>query len=357
MSDFLPERGSPLERRLPLFPDSTTIEQGGLAIAGCSLEELARQYGTPLYVYDRLTLDTTVDAYRTALMSYYPGENSLMYAGKAFLCTALAQWLGYQGIPVACSSKGEIAISMAGGLQPAQILLHGVNKSMADLQMALDHAGALVVDNLTELQTLVRLYQIKPESFPDLWLRMRPGTAPETHSYLQTGQVVSKFGMDLGELLQSAEICRQNSLPLTGLHFHLGSQMRDAAPVARAVEMAAGIMAAIRVNSGIELTSICPGGGLGVAYHRDDLPHPDINAAVRTLAAGLVATCKQYDLPLPRLVVEPGRSLIARAGVSLYRVGAVKNAGERRWLLLDGGLADNPRPSDVQGTLQLPARR
>ncbi len=345
MSDYLPERGSLLDRRLPLFPDSTTIERGSLAIAGCSLEDLARQFGTPLYVYDRLTLDRTVDTYRSALRSYYPGENSLIYAGKAFLCTALAQWVGQQGIIVACSSKGEITISLAGGLQPAQILLHGVNKSLADLQMALDHAGTLVVDNLTELQTLVSLYQSRPGSFPDLWLRLRPGTAAETHSYMQTGQIASKFGMDVGELLQAAEICRQNSLPLAGLHFHLGSQMRDATPVARALETTVGIMAAIRVNSGIELTTICPGGGLGVAYHKDDLPHPDIDAAVRTLAASLVATCKQYDLPLPRLVLEPGRSLIARAGVSLYRVGAVKQAGERRWLLLDGGLADNPRPA------------
>ncbi len=213
--------------------------------------------------------------------------------------------------------------------------------------MALEHAGTLVVDHLDELQTLTDLYRAKPEPFPELWLRLRPGTAPETHSYLQTGQEVSKFGMHAVEALKAAEICQTEQLAVNRAALPPGLADAGCRPRSRAaLETALSVMAAIRVNSGIVLTAICPGGGLGVAYDRDDLPHPDIDAAVRTLAAKTgVATCQQYDLPLPRLVLEPGRSLVARAGVSLYRVGAVKQAGERRWLLLDGGLADNPRPA------------
>jgi diaminopimelate decarboxylase len=345
MSDFLPERGSLLDRRLPLFPDSTTLERGDLAIAGCALEDLARQYGTPLYLYDRLTLDAAVEAYRDALGRYYPGESSLTYAGKAYLCTALAQWARQQGLVVDCTGAGEMGMAAAGGLGREQILVHGVNKSPAELQMAIENAGTLVVDHLDELQTLTNLYRAKPEPFPELWLRLRPGAAPETHSYLQTGQEVSKFGMHAVEALKAAEICQQNNLPLTGLHFHLGSQMRDATPIAAALETALSVMAAIRDATGIVLKEICPGGGLGVAYDKDDLPHPDIDAAVRMLAAKMESGCQQHRLPLPRLVLEPGRSIVARAGVCLYRVGAVKQAGERRWLILDGGLADNPRPA------------
>jgi diaminopimelate decarboxylase len=345
MSDFLPERGSLSERRLPLFPDGTTLEHGDLVIAGCSLEDLAREYGTPLYLYDRLTLDAAVEAYRGALARYYPGESSLTYAGKAYLCTALAQWAGQQGLMVDCTGVSEMLMAAAGGLGRKQILVHGVNKSTVDLQMALAQAGKLVIDHLAELERLADLYQTKTDPFPELWLRLRPGAAPNTHSYLQTGQEVSKFGMHAVEVLKAAEICQQNDLPLTGLHFHLGSQMRDATPIAAALETALSMMAAIRDATGIELKEICPGGGLGVAYHKDDLPHPDIDAAVRMLAEKLVAGCQQHHLPLPQLVLEPGRSIVARAGVCLYRVGAVKQAGERRWLILDGGLADNPRPA------------
>ncbi len=275
MSDFLPERGSLLDRRLPLFPDSTTLERGDLAIAGCSLEDLARQYGTPLYLYDRLTLDAAVEAYRGALGRYYPGESSLTYAGKAYLCTALAQWAGQQGLVVDCTGAGEMKMAAAGGLGREQILVHGVNKSPADLQMALEHRpGRWSSITWMSYKRLTDLYRTKPEPFPELWLRLRPGAAPDTHSYLQTGQEVSKFGMHAVEVLKAAEICQQNDLPLTGLHFHLGSQMRDATPIAAALETALSVMAAIRDATGIVLKEICPGGGLGVAYHKDDLPAP-----------------------------------------------------------------------------------
>jgi diaminopimelate decarboxylase len=178
-----------------------------------------------------------------------------------------------------------------------------------------------------------------------VWLRLRPGTAVATHTATQTGQEDSKFGMSRAEATEAARVCREQELPLTGLHFHLGSQFRDPAPISTALETTLDLMAALHAEEGWSPRVICPGGGLGMAYHEDDLPHPPIDDYVKLVAKSLADGCRRRGLPSPRLQLEPGRSLVARAGVALYRVGTVKHTAHRRWLLLDGGLADNPRPA------------
>jgi diaminopimelate decarboxylase/diaminopimelate epimerase len=266
----------------------------------------------------------------------------LTYAGKAFLCTAIAQWAGSNGLWIDCTGLGEIAIARAAGLPRAQIIVHGVNKGPADLAAALEGAGTLAVDNLTELERLAALWPGPDGRFPDLWLRFRPGLAVDTHAYTQTGQHDSKFGMDAAEIERAAALCRQQGLPLRGLHFHLGSQFRNPAPIRLALEKTLDLAAAIGLDGDWVLS---PGGGWGVAYHPDDLPQPDLGEYIRQVAETVVAGCRQRGLPLPHLHLEPGRRLVARAGVALYRLGAVKHSPHRRWLLLDGGLADNPRPA------------
>ncbi len=337
-------------KKLALFPHTAQIETTPsgeeLTIAGCDLFDLAERYGTPLYLYDRATLDAAVRAYRCALADFYPAESGITYAGKAFLCVALAQWTQHHDLWVDCSSLGELRITSAAGVSRACILVHGVNKSQADLAAAVDQAATLVVDNLTELERLVTLFQQAAQEtdahFPDLWLRLRPGLAVETHSFTQTGQSDSKFGMDGAEIVQAAQICRQHGIPLKGLHFHQGSHFYDPAPLASALETTLDLM--VEIHAGPDWT-LCPGGGWGVAYHEDDLPQPSIETYVRFVAENLAAGCRRRGLPLPRLRLEPGRSLVARAGVALYRVGAVKQTPRRRWVLLDGGMADNPRPA------------
>lgn len=340
-------------QRLKLFPHTTHIQPapGGeqLTIAGCDLRDLAERYGTPLYLYDRATLDAAVRAYRRALADFYPGASGLTYAGKAFLCLALAQWTQGQDLWLDCTGVGEIGIAVAAGARRERVLVHGVNKSQADLQAAVAHAGVIVVDNLTELERLLRLPK-SGTTFPDLWLRFRPGLAVETHhAYTQTGQSDSKFGMDQDEIVQAARFCRQRQLPLKGLHFHQGSHFHDPAPIAFALERTLDLLAEIQAG---EDWTLCAGGGWAVAYHEDDLPQPAIEDYVRFVAENLVAGCQQRGLSLPRLQLEPGRSLVARAGVALYRVGTVKKTPcrepgrtARRWLLLDGGMADNLRPA------------
>lgn len=331
--------------RLALFPDSTQIQNDSLFIAGQDLAALADRYGTPLYLYDRATLDASVAEYQTALQKFYPAPSHITYAGKAFLCKALAVWTQTHSLFVDCTGEGEIAIAVAGRVPRQNILVHGVNKSIEDLKAALEHAGTIVVDNLTELkrtQLLFTNYHHPPASnLPHLWLRLLPGVAVHTHhAHTQTGQHDSKFGMTREEILEAAQFCKGHELPLQGIHFHQGSNFRDPEPLIPAIDMALELAKEIDFRGEWHF---CPGGGWGVAYHEDELPNPSVESYVRGIAESVVEGCQQRGLELPHLHLEPGRSLVARAGVALYRVGAIKRRGGKTWLLADGGMADNPR--------------
>ena len=337
------------KQRLELFPISTSIQeidgQPTLTIGGQSLAKLAGRYGTPLYVYDRATLDASLEAYRQALSVHYPAPAGITYAGKAFLSLAMAQWAARQNLLIDCTGAGEIHIAVAAGVSRQLILVHGVNKSASDLAAAVRYAGTIVVDNLTELDQLVNLYHATPQAaFPDLWLRLRPGIAVQTHAYTQTGQEDSKFGMSPIEACQAIDLCRQQGLPLKGLHFHQGSHFHDPTPLGPAIETVVQFMAE-NLSSGWQPEVLCVGGGWGVPYHEDDLPHLPVDDYVSFAAQQLIGSCRAHGIPLPRLQFEPGRSLVARAGVAIYRLGAVKRTAARRWLMLDGGMADNPRPA------------
>lgn len=331
--------------RLGLFPITTTIEDDSLTIAGRPLASLADRYGTPLYIYDRATLDFSVKSYAQALSAHYPAPSHITYAGKAFLCKTIAQWTREHNLFVDCTGEGELAIAAAGGVPREHILVHGVNKSQADLKSALQNAGTIVVDNLTELKTLESdsLLSKLRETAPALqiWLRLLPGVAVSTHhAHTQTGQHDSKFGMTREEILKAAQFCKEKALPLAGIHFHQGSNFRDPEPLIPAIDMALNLAKKIGFKNEWHF---CPGGGWGVAYHEDELPHPSIESYVRGIAESVVEGCQARGLNLPHLHLEPGRSLIARAGVAIYRVGAVKRRGDKTWLLTDGGMADNPR--------------
>jgi diaminopimelate decarboxylase len=333
-----------LVRRLPLFPTTTRSIENRLTIAGLPLSDLAQEYGTPLYLYDQATLDASVKDYRTALAESYPGPSGLTYAGKAYLSLAMAQWTQRHNLHLDCTGAGEIFIAVAAGVPRQHILVHGVNKSQTDLHAALSHAGTIVVDNSGELD---RIIEMRPgfQQMPDIWLRLRPGMAVQTHSYTQTGQDDSKFGLSPTELLDAIHRCQLEGIPLTGLHFHQGSHFHDPAPIAPALQTALDLIEEAHSALGWTPRVLSPGGGWGVPYHEDDLPHLPIASYVHFVADKLAAGCRERGLSLPHLQLEPGRSIVARAGVALYRVDAVKTTARRRWLLLDGGLADNPRPA------------
>jgi diaminopimelate decarboxylase len=342
--------------RLQLFPNSTRIENDSLTIAGHDPALLAEEYGTPLYLYDRATMDHAAAGYKSALASHYPstcsGQRpmtaSVTYAGKAFLNTAIAQWTQPHNLFVDCTGEGEIAIAMAGGVPREHILVHGVNKSIVDLKSAIQNAGTIVVDNMTELQTLesnsllsAMLKQASVLQKIQIWLRLLPGVAVKTHhAHTQTGQHDSKFGMTREEIMEAVAFCKSHNLPLNGIHFHQGSNFRDASPLKAAIEI--GLDIAKEIGFADEW-HFSPGGGWGVAYHEDELPQPDVNKYVRMIAENVINGCKARGLALPHLHLEPGRSLVARAGVAVYRVGAIKRRGDKIWILTDGGMTDNPR--------------
>jgi diaminopimelate decarboxylase len=332
-----------MDKRLFLFPISTKIIKNKLTIGGCDVQNLAEQYGTPLYLYDRADLDSAAGLYRRSLSESWPGRWSVTYAGKAFLCTAIARWAQGQGFIVDCTGAGEIGITVKSGLPKEHIVVHGVNKSNEDLQAAIQSAGTIVVDNLSELGRLLKLCaarNIPHSKVPELWLRFQPGSSVDTHAYTQTGHADSKFGMSREQILQAVRFCHENDLPLKGLHFHQGSQFRDPEPLGDGIDKALDLAREIDFKDDWHLS---PGGGWGVAYHEDDLPQPPVELYVRFVTENIKAGCKKRGLPLPYLHLEPGRSLVAKAGVAIYRVGTVKHTAGKTWLLIDGGMADNPR--------------
>lgn len=326
--------------RLALFPFSTKIENDNLTIAGHDLASLADRYGTPLYMYDRATLNIYAKTYTDALSAHYPAPSKVTYAGKAFLCEAIAAWTQAHGFLVDCTGQGEIGIAVEAGVPREHILVHGVNKSVEDLKSARQYAGTIVIDNLTELKRVAG-QKLQVEGRVSLWLRLLPGLAVQTHhTHTQTGQHNSKFGMTREEILEAAEFCKEYDLPLKGIHFHQGSNFRDPEPLIPAIDLALDLAKEIGFRGEWHF---CPGGGWGVAYHEDELPNPPIEGYVRGIAEAVIEGCQARRLDLPHLHLEPGRSLVARAGVAVYRVGAVKRRGDKTWLLTDGGMADNPR--------------
>lgn len=336
--------------KLSLFPCETGLDAAGhLLLGGHRAADLARQFGTPLYVYDLATLRRQITIYRQALTGY-PGPVRLTYASKAFLTVALARLLAEAEVGLDVASAGEIFIARQGGADPAGMHLHSNNKTRPDLEMALAAGvGRIVVDNGTELDLLAELAAGRSQPV-NLWLRITPDVAVETHHrYTVTGTAGSKFGVSPAEAetLTGRLVGQTGQAPLrlAGLHMHLGSHFQDVRPVALAIERLLDVAGVLRTRFGWELKELCPGGGWGVRYHPDDPPMP-VEPFVTGLVEAVVSGCARRQLPLPELILEPGRSLVARAGVALYTVGGRKVvSGGRIYVSIDGGLADNPRPA------------
>jgi diaminopimelate decarboxylase len=328
--------------RLALFPISTKIKHDSLTIAGHDIASLADRYLTPLYIYDRATLDSCAADYQSALRKYYPAPSHVTYAGKAFLCKAIAAWTQTHGFFVDCTGEGEIAIALAGGVPREHILVHGVNKSIPDLQAAIKHAGTIVVDNPSELKQIKSLFPIPNSRFPSLWLRLLPGVAVHTHhAHTQTGQHDSKFGMTRDEIHGSREgIAKSTNSRSQGF---TSTRVPTSATRSRCSPPATWRSTSPKRSvSGVSGISV-PAAGGGWRIMRTNCRNRPLRVTCAGIAESVAEGCQARGLDLPHLHLEPGRSLIAQAGVAVYRVGAVKRRGEKTWLLTDGGMADNLR--------------
>lgn len=335
---------------LTIFPDTAQIgPKGSLMVGGCDSRRLAEEFGTPLYLYDAATLDGAVDAYRRSLTQSYPAATQVAYAAKAWLCTAAARWVARRTLALDVVSGGELAVALRGGVEPGLIHFHGNNKSDAELAQALDAGvGRVVVDHQEELRRLDELALSRGRRQP-IWLRVNPDVGAGAHRHIQTGHAASKFGLSLHAGAAEAvalDALTRPGIELLGLHCHIGSQLRDAQPLAEAARRLLALATRLRDLAGWQAAELSTGGGWAVAYTPEQLASlPPVSDYVGSVSSAIVEGCREDRLPLPRLVLEPGRSLVARAGVALYTVGAIKQAGEVTYAFIDGGLADNPRPA------------
>jgi diaminopimelate decarboxylase len=334
--------------KLAVFPPSAAVsEQGRLAIGGCDTTELARQYGTPLYVFDETALRQKCQEFKSEFSRRYP-DSRIVYASKAFLNRAMARLVKDEGLSLDVVSGGELSIAMSVAFPPSRIYFHGNNKTPDELEQALDfHIGRIVVDNLHELGLLNDMAG-RHGLRQDILFRVTPGIDAHTHAHTTTGILDSKFGFPVSTGQAEEAVKRARSLPnvrLVGLHFHLGSPIYETEIYALGVDTVLRFAAHLRKKLDWEPAEFSAGGGFAVQYTLDK-PAPPVADYAETICRKLAYTAQSLGMKAPHLTVEPGRCIVARAGVALYTVGAVKDIpGVRRFVCVNGGMGDNIRPA------------
>lgn len=316
-----------------VYPAGSRVnERGHLELAGCDVVDLAEEFGTPAYVYAEEEMRARARAYREAFESR-AADAEILYASKAFPCTAAYRLFAEEGLSVDVASGGELHMALAGGFDPARIHMHGNNKSDEEILLAARAGvGHLILDSFDEIERCERLLD-RPQR---VLVRVTPGIKPSTHDYVQTGQLDSKFGFGLEDGLAARAVERvlaSDALELVGLHAHIGSQIFELEPYKLAIR-------ALGELAGDWCRLVNVGGGLGIAYTAEDEP-PSIDAYAEVKTRAVAEVFGEGV----RILVEPGRSLVGNAGLTAYRVGTVKEIpGVRTYVAVDGGISDNTRP-------------
>jgi diaminopimelate decarboxylase len=320
---------------LELFPDTAEIRDGVLWIGGVSTVELAEEYGTPLVVYCEETIRNAARSWRAGA-----GEGVVVYGTKAFPNVPLMKILWEEGIGADVSTLGEMKYAEAAEIPPSRWVVHGNNKSDEELRFAAEmDAWLVVMDEPGEVERCVE-FGVKR-----VLLRVTPGIEAGGHAAIQTAHVGSKFGVPPHDAPDVVRRAQEAGLEMLGLHVHLGSQLVDEAPARTAVEWLAGFCAELAADQEWTAQILNLGGGLGIRYTPDEPAPPQPEAYARSLTEQVAYAWSVRDLPPPQLIFEPGRSLVGRAGLTLYRVGVVKPSGSTTWVAIDGGMSDNPRPA------------
>ena len=332
-----------------IMPSTARInEKGNLEIGSCDAVSLVEQYGSPLYIYDEETLRKSCQQYREAFSSYK--NTSVLFASKAFMTQAVCSILQEEGLGLDVVSGGEIYTASSACFPMERCYFNGNNKSYDELVLALEKGiGRITVDNFFELELLNSIAEANNKTV-DILLRITPGIECHTHEYIQTGHLDSKFGFDLTQLDEAVSLIKErySNLNLVGLHAHIGSQIFETQVYFDVVGVVAEQFAIIRDKFGINLSEMNIGGGLGIQYTSEDDP-PSIFEIAEIIIRSLRENISKYSLTEPKIIVEPGRSIVCNAGVTLYTVGSSKQVPEgRKYIAVDGGMADNPRPSMYQ---------
>lgn len=333
---------------LDLFPLSTHLNsKGSLAIAGHDINQLAKDWGTPLYLYDSATVKAQATSIRQMLEGAYAGPVDITYAAKAYFSLGMARRLAALNLGVDVVSLGEMEVTRRAGFSAERVHLHGNNKGEAELKAAVEWGvQAIVVDSLEELAFLEQLCAGLKRT-ARIWFRVTPGIHVDTHAYRQTAHPASKFGLPIADGQAAEGIRRARAsqwLQLKGLHTHLGSQVFESEPYHQAVE----VLLQLAEDAEWVPEEISPGGGWGVPYTVDD-PDSDPKPWIAAVTGALADGCGRRGWKLPKLLVEPGRMIVGQAGVAVYSVGTSKTAADGTYMAaVDGGMADNLRPALYQ---------
>jgi diaminopimelate decarboxylase len=330
-----------------VLPISARYNQNGhLEVGGCDVVEAAQEFGTPLFIMDEETIRRKAQSYERSFRALDP-NSEVIYASKAFICVAMCRLVKEEGLSLDVSSGGELFTAIKADFPSEKIFMHGNNKTPEELALALESGvGCVVVDSDNELDLLQRLAQNKGRKI-DIYLRVTPGIRPSTHSYIQTGQIDSKFGFGLsdGRAMEAVKKALDlSALRLRGLHAHIGSQIFALHSYAKAIELIMDFVAQVKELTGFEVPELNAGGGLGIKYEATDEPST-IEEFAQVIVGNIQKEAGRLGLTRPKILIEPGRSIVGNAGITAYTIGTIKEIpGVRTYISVDGGMSDNIRP-------------
>ncbi|AFZ49546.1 diaminopimelate decarboxylase [Dactylococcopsis salina] len=342
--DYLQEiKASPNQSLLPIT--AKVNDRGHLEIGACDVTELVKQFGSPLYIMDEHSIRTACSQYRDGLKDHYQGESLVIYASKALNCLALCALVNSEGLGIDVASGGELYTALQAGVDPEKIYFHGNNKSVAELEQAIECGCTIVADNWLELKTLA---SFNANHAPKVMLRITPGIECHTHEYIRTGHLDSKFGFDPNQVPEVLDfLTKTSNLDFVGVHAHIGSQIFERQPHQDLAGVLVKWLKAAQ-ELGLPARELNVGGGLGIRYTEADDP-PSITEWTSAVAKAVTMACEQLQVSLPKLICEPGRSLVGNTGITAYTVGARKEVPEiRTYIAVDGGMSDNARPITYQ---------
>lgn len=327
--------------------DNLTVnEKGNLAIAGQDTVELAKKYGTPLYVMDEQLVRKHCRSFKNSIDKFYGGNGLVCYASKAFCCKEMCRIVISEKCGLDVVSAGELYTAIKAGADCENICFHGNNKTDEELRFAVENnVGRIIVDNISELSRLNAIAEANGVT-ARIMFRIKPGIDAHTHNFVKTGQIDSKFGfaLETGEAFEAVKIALSHkNIMLRGLHCHIGSQIFDIAPFEAAAEVMLKFIAKIKNELGFEVKELNLGGGFGIKYLNEHDPVP-YETYMEKVSVKVHQSCKELGITLPFILIEPGRSIAGPAGITLYTVGARKEIPNiRTYVSIDGGMGDNPR--------------
>ena len=326
----------------------TTERNGDLYIGGCSLVELVEKYGTPLYVIDEVSLRKICREHKEAFRDY--PNIRMTYASKALCNLTVTSIVESEGFGFDVVSAGELYTVHRAGVNMEKVTFNGNNKTRREIELAFDYkVGRFSVDNFYEAELLNKIASEKGVK-ADILLRITPGIECHTHDYIQTGQIDCKFGFDLSEIDTITDLIKTKykNLELKGLHAHIGSQIFEPKSFEDEIEILVKELTGVNKRHGLNLSELNIGGGLGVKYVETDCP-PSVDEIAKIIIKSMKSASEKYSIPLPTIYIEPGRSIISTSGVTLYTIGSSKQVPNgTKYVAVDGGMADNPRPSLYQ---------